>query len=73
MFLIQCTLPLNDGTKGRRFNFFGQKGFVRLRYSKSRGWFTKDVGVSFTQYHFGKLTIAFERKYNPRKLGHFAG
>ena len=73
MFLIQATLPLNDGTKGRRFNFFGQKGFVRLRKSKSRGWFVNQKGDTFNQFHFGKLTVAFEKKQPKVKLRHFAG
>ena len=31
MFIILATKPLNDGTKGFRFNFLGQKGFYRKR------------------------------------------
>ena len=27
MFVILATKPLYDGTKGRRFNILGQKGF----------------------------------------------
>ena len=67
------TLPLNDETRGRRFNIFNQKGFFRLRKYKSRGWFKNEVGDTFSQYHFGKLTIAFERKIPARQLRHFAG
>ena len=37
MFLIQATLPLNDDTKGFRFNYFGIKGLTRKRKTKSRG------------------------------------
>ena len=43
MFVIAiATKPLNDGTKGRRFNVFNKKGFFRLRKDKSRGWFKTD-------------------------------
>ena len=37
MFLIVATKPLNDGTKGFRFNVLGQKGFYRKRANKSNG------------------------------------
>jgi hypothetical protein len=73
MFVILATKPLNDGTKGRRFNLLGQKGFFRLRKNTSRGWFKNEIGDTFSQYHFGKLTIAFERKIPARQLRHFAG
>ena len=73
MFVIFATKPLFDGTKGRRFNILGQKGFFRLRKNTSRGWFKNDVGDTFSQYHFGKFTIAFERKFPAKQLRHFAG
>ena len=74
MFIIGiATLPLYDGTRGRRFNILNQKGFFRLRKEKSRGWFKREVGDTFSQYHFGKLTIAFEHKAPVRQLRHFAG
>tara|TARA_X000001036_G_C20497647_1_gene732519 strand:- start:512 stop:733 length:222 start_codon:yes stop_codon:yes gene_type:complete len=73
MFLILATKSLNDGTKGFRFNLLGQKGFARKRKHTSRGWFTTNVGDTFRQFHFGKFTVAFERKVSNPKLRHFAG
>lgn len=75
MFIIFATKPLNDGTKGFRFNAFGFKGMVRKRKILSRG-----VGVSkgkaMTALHLGKLTVYLEatrNKYSIRQLRHFAG
>ena len=48
MFVILATKPLNDGTKGRRFNILGQKGFFRLRKNTSRGWFKNEVCLLYT-------------------------
>jgi hypothetical protein len=74
MFVIAiATKPLNDGTKGRRFNVFNKKGFFRLRKNKSRGWFKTNVGATFKQFHFGKLTVAFEKAMTQKPLNHFAG
>ena len=39
MFVLVATKPLNDGTKGFRFNVLGVKGLYRKRNQKSRGWF----------------------------------
>ena len=38
MFVIFATKPLNDGTKGFRFNFLGYKGLTRKRKHTSRGY-----------------------------------
>jgi len=73
MFAILATKPLNDGTKGFRFNILGTKGFIRKRLHKSRGWFTTTSGDTFNQKHFGKLTIAIEKNTPAMRLGHFAG
>ena len=72
MFIILAPKPLNDGTKGFRFNFLGQKGFYRKRASTSRGWNVQQ-GDTFKQYHMGKRTLAFEHKAPARQLRHFAG
>jgi hypothetical protein len=75
MFVIFATKPLNDGTKGFRFNAFGLKGVVRKRKSLSRGYgFTQ--GKSMKALHLGKLTVYFEtgrNSYSVRQLRHFAG
>jgi hypothetical protein len=74
MFVIAiATKPLNDGTKGRRFNILNKKGFFRLRKNKSRGWFKTSEGDTFKQYHFGKFTMAFEKAMTVKPLNHFAG
>ena len=75
MFVILATKPLNDGTKGFRFNFLGKKGIVRRRKLQSNG-------IKFTQgdcmnaYHIGKTTVYTERTVNKtsaRKFCHLAG
>ena len=75
MFVILATKPLNDGTKGFRFNFFGKKGIVRQRKLKSNGIkFTK--GDCMNAYHFGKTTVYTELSTNTttgRKFRHVAG
>ena len=74
MFVIAiATKPLNDGTKGRRFNVFNKKGFFRLRKDKSRGWFKTDEGATFNQYHFAKFTIAIENEIPLKTQNHIAG
>ena len=72
MFLIVATKPLNDGTKGFRFNVLGQKGFYRKRANKSNGIKTQR-GNTFYQIHVGKRPLAFERKNATLKLRQFAG
>ncbi len=75
MFVILATKPLNDGTKGFRFNFLGKKGIVRRRKLQSNG-------IKFTQgdcmnaYHIGKTTVYTEQTVNKtsaRKFCHLAG
>ena len=74
MFVIIATKPLNDGTKGFRFNFFGKKGLMRKRQSQSRGWFKRQRMQTSVAYHFGRLTVYFFKTLNTaRKLGHFVG
>ena len=38
MIICLATKPLNDGTKGFRFNFAGVKGLTRKRKTLSRGF-----------------------------------
>jgi len=45
MFLIVTTQPLNDGTKGFRFNAFGVKGMLRKQRNQSIVWFLKDTAL----------------------------
>jgi len=75
MFVILATKPLNDGTKGFRFNFLGKKGIVRQRKLKSNGIkFTK--GDCMNAYHIGKTTVYTEQSVNKtsaRKFCHLAG
>ena len=71
-FLICAAKPLNDGTKGFRFNFFGQKGVVRLRKYKSNG-FNIQSKDCMTRINLGKLTVYMEHNLTIRRLRHFAG
>ena len=75
MFILFATAPLNDDTKGFRFNFAGFKGLTRKRISKSRGW-KFETGKCTNAVHLDKRTIYFEKRANrqtKRKLAHFAG
>jgi len=71
-FLICAAKPLNDGTKGFRFNFFGHKGVVRLRKYKSNG-FNFQSKDCMTRINLGKLTVYMEHNLTIRRLRHFAG
>ena len=74
MFVLLATKPLNDNTKGFRFNFIGIKGLTRKRSTVNRLGITK--GQCMTGYHLGKRSVYIERKPNrtsSRKLQHFAG
>jgi len=71
LFLIVATKPLADGTKGFRFNFFGQKGLYRKRNKKLRSGITS--GKNMVAYHYGKRSLYLEHGYSNRKLRHFAG
>lgn len=74
MFIIVATKPLNDGTKGFRFNFFGMKGLYRKRNTKSRGLALFQRDKCMTAHHIGKRSLYVERNVNTqRKLFHFAG
>lgn len=72
MFVIFATKPLNDRTKGFRFNVLGKKGLVRKRKYKSKGWHIVHDDC-MTAVHMGKLSTYFEHKKTVRLLRHFAG
>ena len=75
MFLCIATKPLNDGTTGFRFNFFGFKGLTRKRTKLSRG-FAIERGKCTTKIHLGKRSVYLEQKPNrmsKRRIRHFAG
>lgn len=71
MFVILATKPLNDGTGGFRFNFFGNKGLYRKRKIETR--YGKSHGDVMTGYHFGKRSLYLEKATAKRKLYHIAG
>jgi hypothetical protein len=73
MFVIFATKPLNDGTKGFRFNIFGKKGLARLRKRKTTGWFKLSKMDTMNAYHFGRLIVYTESSRASRQLHHFAG
>lgn len=72
VFLIIAAKPLNDGTRGFRFNVFGQKGLLRLRKRKSNGFNIKSDSC-MTRVNLGKLSVYFEHSATVRRLRHFAG
>ncbi len=75
MFVCLATKPLNDNTKGFRFNFFGIKGLTRKRKRISRG-FSITKGNCMTHIHIGKRTVYLEKTINKvrsRRVRHFAG
>ena len=63
------TKPLNDGTKGFRFNFLGKKGLYRKRKKDSRGW-PHVIEGDMKGYHMGKRSLYI---VTSRSFGHFAG
>ena len=74
MFVCIATKPLNDNTRGFRFNFAGIKGLTRKRVFIKRYGIVQ--GKCMTAYHLGKRSIYIERtlnKYRARRVRHFAG
>jgi hypothetical protein len=72
MFIILATKPLNDRTKGFRFNVMGLKGLTRKRKIKRIQWSIK-TDDCMTAIHMGKRSIYFEHNKTIRRLRHFAG
>lgn len=72
MFIIFATKPLNDRTKGFRFNVLGQKGLVRMRKRKSNGW-NIHRDDCMTRINMAKVSVYFEHGASVRLLRHFAG
>lgn len=65
------TRPLNDGTKGFRFDVMGIKGLCRKRKIQRR--FGLDMsGDTFAKLHIGKRSVYFELLNPQRKLYDFA-
>jgi hypothetical protein len=76
MFIIVATKPLNDRTRGFRFNFFGIKGLLRLRKKQSRGFSLFNRTGCMTAHHLWRLSVYIEKRRNKttkRRLSHFAG
>jgi hypothetical protein len=77
MFVLFATKPLNDGTKGFRFNFCGKKGIVRFRKRRSAWHLGYRKGKCTNILEVYPLYISLEQKQNRfslgRKLRHFAG
>lgn len=71
MFALVATKPLNDGTKGFRFNILGTKGLYRKRNKKSRGWGVQKMST-MDALHLGRRTLYVE-SFRGRPLAHFAG
>ena len=76
MFAIIATKPLNDGTRGFRFNVLGLKGLVRRRKVISRGVSLFNRDKCTTGHHLFKTSLYIERDRNrntERKFMHFVG
>jgi len=76
MFVLFATKPLNDGTRGFRFNFLGNKGLIRRRDHRSRGVSFYNRGACMTAHHLFKTSLYVEHNRNrnsERKFWHFAG
>jgi hypothetical protein len=74
MFVCIATKPLNDGTRGFRFNLVGVKGLTRKRQSKKR--YGVQRGSCMTALHLGKRSVYLEKTLNKlgsRRVRHFAG
>ena len=71
MFVIFATKPLDDNTKGFRYNFLGKKGLYRKRKTKTR--YGIDQGDCMIGYHFGKRSLYVVQASTKRKLYHYAG
>lgn len=64
------TRPLNDGTKGNRFELIGIKGMYRIRKYKRRA-FQIDLQQTFASVHYGRFTLHIESGL-PARLYNFA-
>ncbi len=76
MFVCFATKPLNDGTRGFRFNILGVKGLVRRRKLLSRGLSLFNRDDCMTAHHLFKTSLYIEHNRNrntERKFWHFAG
>ena len=73
MFIIIATAPLNDGTRGFRYNFFGYKGLVRMRKKKSRGIQLFVHTECMVAHHVWRFSWYLNKRKSQRKLSHFAG
>lgn len=51
--------PLNDGSRGYRYNFGYIKGMIRVRKKKKRYEITQ--GKDMTGYHFGRFSLYVSR------------
>ena len=65
--MILATKPLNDGTKGFRFNLMGRKGVYRKRSRDSRGWLNVTHG-EMKGYHMGKRSLYIHKPQAPALL-----
>lgn len=62
-----------EKSNGRiRFNALGFSGFIALRKKKSRGYGIQRQST-FTQFHFGRTSFAFEHSAPAKQVWNFAG
>ena len=69
---ILSTRPLNDNTKGFRFDLMGNKGIYRVRKFKTRKLAFEVVGTTFFAIHMGKRSLYMQQNEPLRALHDFA-
>lgn len=70
--VIYSIRPLNDGTKGFRFDVIGFKGIYRKRIRASRPFEVTTKGKTFLQAHKGKHSLYIEQAKPLKALSDFS-
>lgn len=72
MKVIYSIRPLNDGTKGFRFDVVGFKGIYRKRVRAIRPFEVTIKGKTFLQVHRGKHSLYIEQARPIKALADFS-
>ena len=70
--VIYSIRPLNDGTKGFRFDVIGFKGIYRKRVRALRPFEVTTKGKTFVQVHKGKHSLYVEQARPLKALADFS-
>lgn len=70
--VIYSIRPLNDGTKGFRFDVIGFKGVYRKRVRGLRAFEVTTKGKTFVQVHKGKHSLYIEQARPLKALADFS-